>query len=323
MEKTEDNLIAWIANRVARRKSQSGDIVGIGDDMAILRTGHATVLAAADMLLDGVHFDSRRHAPQQIGRKALAVNLSDCAAMAVRPWCALVSVALPMDWPMELAQGLFEGIAELSDAFDCPVSGGDTNSWGKPLAIDVTILATPWDGIRPVERRNARPGDAIFVTGRLGGSLAQHHLSFTPRVQEARQLATALGEDLHAMMDLSDGLSTDAPRMARASGVGMEFDKSQLLKVASEASRMKASSDEELIADIVGDGEDFELLFTVKSDRLGDVPARLASDADGGNKSAATPVTRIGTVIDEPGIWLRSTDGNRCPMAPTGWQHFR
>ncbi|MCB9853619.1 MAG: thiamine-phosphate kinase [Phycisphaerales bacterium] len=317
MQKSEDNLIAWIADRVG---NSANGIVGIGDDMAILNVGDETILTAADMLLDGVHFDTRRHSPRQIGRKALAVNLSDCAAMAVRPWAALVSVALPADWSMELAQELFEGLSELADAFDCRLIGGDTNSWHRPLAIDVTILARPYDNLRPVQRRGAVPGDAVFVTGRLGGSLASHQMTFTPRVNEARQLSTVLGADLHAMMDLSDGLSTDARRMACAAGVGMVFDRAQLLGVASDTARMSAADNDALLASIVGDGEDFELLFATSADRTSDVPDRIAIQQAG---VADTPITCIGKVVEESGIWLQSTDGARKPLEPAGWQHFR
>lgn len=320
MEKSEDNLIAWIAERVGAKAASAPDIVGIGDDMAILTIGDETILTAADMLLDGVHFDTRRHTPKQIGRKALAVNLSDCAAMAVRPWCVLVSVALPNDWPMALAQELFDGIAGLADEFDCRIIGGDTNSWDKPLAIDVTILAKPYQGIRPILRRGAKAGDAIFVSGRLGGSLASHQMMFTPRVHEAQQLATLLGEDLHAMMDLSDGLSTDAPRMARVAGVGMLFEQTQLLSVASDTARMSAANDDALLAGVVGDGEDFELLFTIAADRTKDVPERIANHQTGATDMS---ITHIGNVVEAPGVWLQMTDGKRAPLSPTGWQHFR
>lgn len=316
MEKGEDNLIAWIASRAA-----ADGVVGIGDDMAILQLGAETILTAADMLLDGVHFDSRVHSPRQIGRKALAVNLSDCAAMAVRPWCALVSVALPDDWPMERAKELMDGVIELADAFDCRVVGGDTNSWAKPLAIDVTILARPFDGIAPVRRTGARVGDGVFVTGQLGGSLSGHHLGFTPRVAAARELAMQLGNDLHAMMDLSDGISTDAARMATASGVGMELDAGKLMGVASDAARSAATTDDDLLRRVVGDGEDFELLFVVAADRVSEVSSVVHAESA---LSAANDVsvTQVGTIVEE-GVWLRSAGGGREPMTSQGWRHFQ
>ncbi|HPF39988.1 MAG TPA: AIR synthase related protein [Phycisphaerae bacterium] len=316
MEKSEDNLIEWIANRVGAGRTRDGDIVGIGDDMAILQTNGATILTAADMLLDGVHFDTRRHSLRQIGRKALAVNLSDCAAMAASPWGALVSVALPADWPMTHAQELFDGIAELAEQFDCRIIGGDTNSWNKPLAIDVTILARPFDGIRPVERRAAQVGDAIYVTGALGGSLASHHLSFVPRVIEAHALAESLGANLHAMMDLSDGLSTDADRMAKASNVGMIFNASSLLAVASDTAKFSAANADDLIRAVVSDGEDFELLLTTAPNITDDAMATITA-------STGMPITRIGEVVADSGIWLNTKDGRRTPMAPTGWRHFQ
>jgi thiamine-monophosphate kinase len=324
--KSEDHLIAWIARRFAAATptdARDATRVGIGDDMAILNAGGETILIAADMLLDGVHFDTQRHTPQQIGRKALAVNLSDCAAMAARPWCAVVSIALPRDWSMEQAQGLMEGVAALAEEFDCAIVGGDTNSWDKPLAIDVTILARPYDGIAPVTRAAAQVGDAVCVTGTLGGSLSGKHLDFTPRVAEARQLAETLGPDLHAMMDLSDGLSTDAARMARASNVGIELDRAALLAAASDAVRTQSADYDERLRHVVGDGEDFELLFAVAPNRAATpiiaatVRKRLAHDR------TETPIARIGTIVTEPGVWLIDKDNRRTSLAPTGWQHFK
>lgn len=338
--KSEDNLVAWIARRfAATTPSTSGDsmCVGIGDDMAVLNAGGEAILIAADMLLDGVHFDTSKHTPRQIGRKALAVNLSDCAAMAVRPWCAVVSVALPQDWSMAQAQELINGVATLAEEFDCAIVGGDTNSWDKPLAIDVTILGRPYDGIAPVTRSGAQLGDAVYVTDRLGGSLSGKHLDFTPRVAEARQLAELFGANLHAMMDLSDGISTDAARLARASSVGIEFDKSALLAVASEAARDQSADDNERLRHVVGDGEDFELLFVVAPNRAATLRERRAqNNKDRGtnsesartssiefNVNSAITVMQIGTVIAEPGMWLTDKDNKRTPLAPTGWQHFK
>lgn len=331
MAKGEDELIAWIRSRTG--PAPSGLVLGPGDDMAQVRVGAGGLLVACDMVMDGVDFDSAVHTPRQMGRKAMAVNLSDCAAMAVRPRWALISVALPASWTMEQAQELFAGAESLAAEFDCRIIGGDTNSWDKPLVVDVTILAEPWrvgrdlrdhprakeavsrGFIRPVVRSGMQPGDALFVTGRLGGSIREHHLTFTPRVREARALAAALGPDLHAMMDLSDGLSVDAARMAAASGCGVELDEGAVRALHRDVLREKKDG-RSLTSHVLDDGEDFELFFAVPefaSDRV--MACR--------NEGISCDLWRIGSAIAESGVWLRRMDGGRERVEPRGWRHFR
>ena len=321
--------MAWLASR-ARTKGP-GVRVGIGDDMAVLQQGGA-VLVTADMLMDGVDFETGVHSPEQIGRKALAASLSDCAAMAVRPRFVLVSVALPESWSMKQAKRLYAGIEKLAGAYSCTIVGGDTNSWRHPLAIDVIVMAEPWQGVKPVRRNGMRPGDAVCVTGTLGGSLAAparggrkgvpHHLSFEPRVREAHWLAATLGSQLHAMMDLSDGLSIDAARMAAASGCGIEFDSAALECVVSEAAVAASKADRRSPLDhALNDGEDFELLFAVGGAGL----SRLQQPQVGGEVTARAPDywTKVGVAIRSAGIWLRRDDGRRERIEARGWQHFR
>ena len=284
--------------------------IGIGDDMAMLRIGGVDVLVTADMLMDGVDFEASKHAPERIGRKAMAASLSDCAAMAVRPRFALVSVALPNSWTMTQARRLFRGLEAMARRHGCLVVGGDTNSWSKPLVIDVMIVAEPWKGVRPVRRDGMRPGDAVYVTGHLGGSLLGHHLDFEPRVGEARRLAKKLGPRLHAMMDLSDGLSTDGHRMAAASGCGIEFDSAALKSVASEAARRTSASDGGALLDhVLNDGEDFELLCAAEPRAASRV--RLES-----------AWTQVGVAIDQRGLWLREATGRPRRIRQGGWEHW-
>ncbi len=322
MDKSENNLVAWIASRfpVPPVAAQSGVRMGIGDDMAMVATPGDAALATADMLMDGVHFDAAVHSPEQIGRKALAVSLSDCAAMAVQPRYALVSVALPNAWSIEQAQRLFVGMESLARAFDCAIVGGDTNSWSGPLVVDVTVLADAYTGIAPVRRDGAVPGDGLFVTGKLGGSLSGHHLAFTPRVDEARWLAERLGNDLHAMMDLSDGLATDAPRMAKASGCGFVFDAEAIESVVSDAAVAAASEDgRSAIRHALEDGEDFELLFAAAAGAMSGLTPRDSMEVDG---EFAGCWTGVGDVVQTPGVRLRAADGRETNLAGGGWQHF-
>ena len=180
-----------------------------GDDLAALRfvAVDGLILVGVDQILDGVHFDARLHAPERIGRKAMNRNLSDCAAMACLPTAANVSLALPRGLPMEWTKRLYEGTEAAGLAFDCPIVGGDTGVWDGPLAVTVSIIGRAGDAVGktavPVRRSGAKPGDRVYVTGPLGGSILGRHLDFVPRVREARELVA--GHRISAMIDLSDG----------------------------------------------------------------------------------------------------------------------
>lgn len=321
MARNEDDFVAWLASRYP--SSGAGVRLGIGDDMAILERPDDAVLIASDMLMDGVHFESARHTPEQMGRKALAVNLSDCAAMAVRPRFAVVSVALPETWTLRQAQGLFLGMEPLSERYDCRIVGGDTNCWPGRLVIDVVVLAAPWPGVAPARRDGMRPGDAICVTGRLGGSRRGHHMDFEPRVHEAHDLARTLGNRLHAMMDLSDGLSTDAARLAAASGCGIELDAAALSTVVSEPALSASAGDRTAALEhALDDGEDFELLFAVAATGTGASP--MGVEAGGSTDSEpgrGVAYTAVGVAVERAGVWLRGEDSRIAPVPSRGWRH--
>src|SRR5436309_1961127 len=181
--------------------------IGPGDDAAALRLmPGAACLVTTDMLLEGSCFILAEAGPRRVGRKAMAVNLSDIAAMAGKPVAAVVSVGLPRQGGRALAEELYLGLREVADAFATAVVGGDTNSWQGPLVISVTVLGEA-TGRGPVTRSGARPGDMLLVTGALGGSILGKHLDFTPRVREAVALHGLT--ELHAMIDISDGLAAD------------------------------------------------------------------------------------------------------------------
>ncbi len=261
MSKDELEFVDWL---VQRSRSHEAVELGIGDDMAVVRIGGGRLLVSCDLLLDGVHFDSKKHALRGIGRKALACSLSDCAAMAANPVAAVVSVALPGNMPLSEAKAVFEGLFAFAEEFQIAIVGGDTTRWPQPLAIDVAIVAEPYPKLAPVTRSGARAGDRLFVTGPLGGSILGHHLEFIPRISEARCLAEQLQDRLHAMMDISDGLSLDLWRMCQASGVGAELDEAMLSAVISDAARELAEEDgRTALEHALTDGEDFELLLAV------------------------------------------------------------
>lgn len=274
----ELDFIDWLTERLPPSPHLR---IGVGDDAALVALQRPELVATADLLLDGVHFLTGEHAPERIGRKALAVNLSDLAAMAARPAGALVSLALPRDGagglsPRELAARLIEGMLPLAEAFGCPIVGGDTNVSDGPLVLAVTAFGEPTEkGV--VRRDGARPGDWMMVTGNgLGGSLAGKHLDFTPRVHEALRLIELA--DIHAMMDLSDGLATDLPRMCMASGVGAVVFDDQVIQSRLTPGAGDRSSRVSL-AQAYSDGEDFELLFAVDPETGNDLLGRVAIEA--------------------------------------------
>src|SRR5581483_2766578 len=156
--------------------------------------------------------------PHRVGRKAMAVNLSDIAAMGGRPVAAVVSLGLPRGSDTgTVAEELYQGLREAADAFDTAIAGGDTNSWAGGLVISVTLLGEPGPQ-GPILRSGARPGDWLIVTGALGGSILGKHLDFTPRVRQG--LALQEHATLHAMIDVSDGLAADVHHLCEESACG-------------------------------------------------------------------------------------------------------
>ena len=298
----EFDFIEWLRGQ---QKRQSADFVLVppGDDLAVLKwPADELLLVGADQVLDGVHFDSALHTPRQIGRKAMNRNLSDCAAMACLPAAAVATVAAPRRIGIDYLKELYLGLREAGDAFDCPVVGGDTGTWDGRLALSVTILGRS-AGVAPVTRAGAKPGDAIYVTGPLGGSLLGRHMTFTPRVAEAIALASLRRPT--AMIDLSDGLSRDLGHVCRESGVGaLVFE--EKVPVHEDAIEMRRDGRTPL-DHALHDGEDYELLFTMDARRVGFL---------------GLPKTHeIGVIQAAPGVWLQRRDGGREPLEPKGWEH--
>lgn len=248
-------------------------LLGIGDDCAALQANGRDWLVAADMLLEGVHFEWSTATPFEVGRKALGVNLSDIAAMAGLPKYAVVSLAIPKSAAAPLATELFAGLNDIASEFGVSIVGGDTNSWNGPLIVNVTILGEAHErGV--VKRAGAQAGDAIFVTGSLGCSLLGKHLRVEPRVHEARRLHEEV--ELHSMLDISDGLVADLYHILEESRVGAQLwaDQIPISEAAQQmATRQLSESGSEAqptgsetrsaLDRALGDGEDFELLFTV------------------------------------------------------------
>lgn len=299
-----------LIRRFARSLRQPASVrVGIGDDTAVLQfTGREDLLFASDMQVEGTHFRLAKGSrvqpgyvtPQQVGWKALACNISDIAAMGGKPTYAVVSIGLPPRTPVVVTDAIGRGLRACAERFGMALVGGDTTR-APQIVIDVAILGVVPKG-KAVLRSGARPNDAVFVTGRLGGSLRSgRHARFTPRVREAQWLVTNARP--HAMMDLSDGLGRDLWNLARASRVTIEIEEA-LIPLARSAGGL---------ANALYDGEDFELLFTVASSTA----EWLLRMVDG------VEVNRIGQVTGRgPGVRLRDLSGRVKPLADRAFRHF-
>lgn len=309
----EHELIRWLAERVRPHPQVP---LGIGDDAALLRfSPECQTVATTDMLMDGVDFVLASDAPQRIGRKALAVNLSDLAAMAAKPVAALVSLALPRagrggEGALALAQQLYEGMLPLAEEFGLALAGGDTNVWEGPLVLSITALGDVAPG-KAFLRSGGQPGDELLVTGSLGGSRIAKQFNFTPRIREALRLAQIAA--VHAAQDLSDGLLLDLSRLAAASGCGAELHLAQIpVSPAAVEWSFRSNSGKSPLEHACSDGEDFELLLALP-------PAdaeRLLRE-----QPLAAPLTRIGRLTAEPGLFGITADGTRTPLAPQGYLH--
>lgn len=311
---TEFELIARIAAQTGRRADVA---LGIGDDGAVLDVpAGQQLVAVCDTLNVGVHFAADADAAD-IGWKALAVNLSDLAAMGATPAWALMSLSLPQADP-DFVAGLMRGFGQLAAASGIALVGGDTTR--GPLAVGITALGLVPAG-QALTRSGAQVGDAVFVSGTLGDAaaalrLARHGVARTllqrlHRPEPRGALGVALRGRAHAVIDVSDGLLADLGHIASASGVGIVLDAAAL--PASQALRAVADASFRVRCQASG-GDDYELAFTLPDDRIAAVRVALAE--------SGLPLTRIGRVVEGEGVVLRDAAGHALEPGASGWDHF-
>ncbi len=285
---------ALVARLVAALPSGASVIAGPGDDCAVIALApERWQLLKTDSIVESVHFAPGTD-PILVGKKAMNRALSDIAAMGGRPGHALVSLALDESREIDEVEGWYAGIIAAAQMQDCTVVGGETSRLtgkGAVITISLTGSVTPAECVL---RSGAKIGDGIWVTGCLGGSFASgRHLSFTPRLRESQWLVQHAKPT--AMMDLSDGLGSDLPRLAAASGLGYEVDPGTIPCHAG------IETDQ-----AISEGEDYELLFTLAPEiETGLIEAWSRAFAE-------TKLTRIGTIVAE----------TTRPL-PRAWEHFR
>ena len=266
--------------------------IGPGDDCALVRFGQNLQLLKTDCVVEGIHFLPETPG-RAVGWKALCRVISDIGAMGGDPLDAVITVAISPDRELGWLTDLYAGLNEAAARYGVNLVGGETSRSPGPVFVSVALTGKI-EKERLVVRSGGKIGDRLYVTGRLGGSLQGKHLSFEPRLAESRWLTQNF--KLHAMIDLSDGLGSDLPRLAKASGTGFEIDFSALPKNA-------GCSEEQALTD----GEDYELLFAVSEED----GAKL--EADWIKAFSELPLTRIG----------RLTERNGDPLIKPGYDHFR
>lgn len=307
----EFELIARLARSLPANKSV---VVGAGDDCAILdfNLPDRLLLFKTDAVVEGIHFTPGT-TPERIGHKALARCLSDIAAMAGTPAAALVTLGLPREFDPRFVEGIYSGMNTLARRHEVAIVGGETTSNPERLLISVALLGWVPRG-KGVLRSAAEAGDALFVTGELGGSLAGKHLDFEPRLVEARWLAQHFA--IHAMIDLSDGLAGDLRHLMKSSRVGAELLAAAIpiSREARRAGKAESSTRPPLLA-ALADGEDFELLFTVASRDA--VPLLDAWK----KQFPEVRLSCIGKMLAGDSLTIRDKEGVR-PLTAHGYVHF-
>jgi thiamine-monophosphate kinase len=330
MEKTDqDQKLSekdWIRRWTADCPTGGSVELGIGDDCALVRVPESLsdskthrldlqLVLKTDAVVEGVHFTVATE-PSKIGRKALARCLSDFAAMSAMPDSALITIGVPgMEGNMaERMDGIYQGLSACAREFGVSIVGGETTR--SPGALWISVALSGWvESGRAPRRSGAQVGDAIFVSGELGGSISGKHLDFVPRVRESRWLTSNL--NITSMIDISDGVAGDLGQIVESSGVGADL-RALSIPISKEAKLQAAqgnSAKPALIAALT-DGEDFELLFTV--------PAKDAVPALDGWKAnfPETQLSCIGKITSQTGIRTIHPDSIRT-LHPHGYNHFQ
>ncbi len=329
----EFGLIARWEKKLARR---CGVALGIGDDAAVLDSLSAPIVTC-DALVENVHFRRDWSAPFQIGRKAIAVNVSDIAAMGGTPVAAFIALAASPDTSTQFLDELYEGLENAAEEYGLSIAGGDLTSTAGALTIAITIIG---NAPRPVLRSGAQVGDVLIVSGTLGDAgaglellknpnievsldarefLLGRHLEPVARLQAMNAALAAVGENLHAALDLSDGLSGDAAHIANRSGVSLEIETAKL-PISSACREAAAKLGCDALDWALCGGEDYELLLCVREDCAAEVMAAMESQSTASSVIGRV-VARGASGRGESDVVLINKNGRRI-VAPPAFRHF-
>lgn len=301
---SEGSLIDWLRGRISPT-----DIVqvGPGDDAAVLAPdGDGRIVVTTDAFLEGTHF-APDDPPAGIGHKVIAASVSDIAAMGCIPTACFVTLGLCRARGDAFVRELGEHMIAAAERYGAPITGGDLTSWDEPCCVSVTVLGRT-AGCDPVLRSGAKPGDLIFVTGSLGGSALGRHLSPEPRIAEGTHIAGKAHAS--AMIDVSDGLSTDLGHIARESGVGAVI-RETAIPLSDAARELEQEHGRTALEHALHDGEDFELLCTVPPGNANQLRELWPF---------ATPITEIGEVTSA-NVLIEHADHSRTTLEPQGYEH--
>lgn len=330
-------LIARLTTGLSTRVPQD---VGVGDDCAVLDLNtDRLLLATCDCQVEQVHFTRQTSSPEAIGRKALAINLSDIAAMGGTPLYALISLILPAHLPVETLDGIYSGLREMAQRYDTALVGGNVSGAGKQseqLMIDITLLGSVERG-HALLRSGAHAGDLLCVTGTPGDSgagffslthpeltadaatlsyLHERHTSPTPRIFEGQVLGRFAPEQVTAALDISDGLSGDLAHLCERSHVGAQIELARL-PLSPQLRTLANVAQRDPFAWALHSGEDYELLCVV-------APEHVETVAQAVFEQTGTPLTVIGRLLPpEEGLHLVYPDGRVEPLAIQSWDHLQ
>ena len=301
----EQAFLQWLARRVERTGFTQ---IGIGDDCAVLAETDARLVVTTDTVCEGVHFHSSDLSLEQIGRKALAVNLSDLASMGACPKAALVSMTIPRSSSLDEAKRLFRGLEQLAKIRNVEICGGDTTVWDGQWVVSVTAIGlAPDSGSWTMDC--ARPGDQIVVTGTFGGSILKKHWAFEPCL-DFSNFWRDRDCPITACTDASDSLGWDLANIAKASHVGFEIEL-ESIPVSEDAVELSRTTGKSPLQHALCDGEDFELIMAI-------CPERLAEMLN--SSGHQTLLTRIGEFTEDPSFFSIS-DNLKSPFVPHGYVH--
>ncbi|OGW84618.1 MAG: thiamine-phosphate kinase [Omnitrophica bacterium RIFCSPHIGHO2_02_FULL_46_11] len=278
-------------------------ICGIGDDTAVFRASSGTYqLLTIDTIVEDIDFKLSKARPEEIGWKALGINLSDIAAMGGTPKLAVISLTLPRKTSLQFVKGFYAGAGKLAKKFNVSIVGGDLSK-GAKMSASVALLGES-NPRRTIFRKGAKVGDFICVTGTLGGSILGKHLSFTPRIKEGEFLAR---HGVSSMIDISDGFLQDLNHLVYTPGVTFMISEREI-PISKAAMKLARGNRRKALNHALSDGEDFELLCTVS-------PKNFHKVQKNWRRRFVIPFTAIGRVV-------RSSEAHRPQDRRLGFQHF-